>query len=296
MTKLAEGAKDLPKLRGLRAFAASRGNVPPRQGVRGRIPTVRFIRGTSFRRVVRLLALLLLALSLAASAIAQDNTTAGNETNETGANETAPEAPAAAAGPLELVIEAHTEGSGGYFTLEGETAKNPRIRVAPGQEVRVTLRGTDNGVHNFCVGDSRSCTEYVSAPGDVQTFTFTAPESGTVEYFCAPHKGAGMRGSVAVAAAGDDGGEAPAEEGTITGDTIDLGQHDPACEGKVAPAIVEEGIVGAPTLQDYIDACKPQAEGQTKAKHAADLVIPISWGLIGLGVVGVVWVHKYYKP
>lgn len=241
---------------------------------------------------MRLLALLLLALSLAASAAAQ-----GNETNETpSANETAE--PAAPAGPLELVLETHTAGSGGYFTVAGDSARNPTIRAAPGQEVRVTLRATDGGFHNFCVAADQ-CTEYVTAAGQEATLTFTAPESGTIEYYCLPHRSAGMLGTLAIgdgAAAPDGDAGAGGEGGAITGDTIDLGQYDPACAGKVAPAAVAEGVVGAPTLQDYIDACSPQEGPVVVQQSGADYVIPISWALLGVGVLGVVWVHKYYKP
>ncbi|HET6404778.1 MAG TPA: plastocyanin/azurin family copper-binding protein, partial [Candidatus Thermoplasmatota archaeon] len=200
------------------------------------------------------------------------------------------------AGPLELTMETYTAGGGGYFTLQGQSQRNPTIRAAPGQTVIITIVGTDNGVHNICI-PPRECTAFVTAPGETQTLTFTAPESGTIEYYCAPHRAAGMRGNVAIGApGGGDGGQGGGDEGTITGATIDLGQYSPACQGKVAPAIVTQGIVGAPTLQDYIDACTPQ-EGEVEvAKHGADLVIPISWALIGLGVFGVVWVHKYYRP
>lgn len=240
---------------------------------------------------MRLVVLSLLAISLAASAAAQENTT--NETTET--NESTPDAPAEPAGPLAITLETHTAGGGGYFTLEGQTARNPTIRAAPGQQVTVTLKGTDEGVHNFCAGPGK-CTPFVTAAGDTQTITFTAPESGTLEYYCQPHKGAGMKGTITTAAPDSGGDTGGGDEGAISGETIDLSQYSADCQGKVAPAQAAEGIVGMPTLQDYIDACKAKTETQGKAAHPADLVIPLSWGLIALGIVGVVWVHKYYKP
>ena len=248
---------------------------------------------------MRLALFALLAISLAASAAAQENTPNETTSNETAldANATQTDAPAEPAGPLAITLETHTQGGGGYFTLEGETAKNPPIRAAPGQEVTVTIVAKDDGVHNFCFGDAKTCTPFVTSAGETQTLTFTVPESGTIEYFCSPHRGAGMKGNVVVGAAGTDaGGDAGGEGSAISGDTIDLGQYSPACEGKVAPAQAAEGIVGMPTLQDYIDACTPQEGPVVTAKHSADLVIPISWGLIAIGIVGVVWVHKYYKP
>lgn len=255
----------------------------------------RFVyQGDPFFPLVRLLVLALLSLALAPMAAAQ-----GNETNATGtdANATDPTAPEAPAGPLAITLETHTQGGGGYFTFPGESAKNPTLRVQPGQEVTLTIVATDAGVHNFCFGDAKKCTAFVTSAGETQTFTFTAPESGTVEYFCSPHRGAGMKGSVVVGGADTGGDDAGGDEGgAISGETIDLGKYDPACAGKVAPAQAAEGIVGMPTLQDYIAACKPQTETQAVDSHPADLVIPVSWALIALGVVGVVWVHKYYKP
>lgn len=250
---------------------------------------------------MRLLAILLLALSLSATALAQDNTSAGDtgtadgsEADATNGTEDAPAEPAAPAGPLEIVIEAHTTGGSGYFTIEGQTARNPTLRAAPGQEVRITLKGTDEGVHNFCVGPGK-CTAYVTAAGETQTLTFTAPETGSLEYYCQPHRSGGMKGTLAVGdAPADDGGAG--EEGSISGETVDLSQYDPACAGRVAPAIVTQGIVGSPTLDDYIAGCKPATAGAVADKHVADYVIPLSWLLIGVGTVGVVWVHKYYKP
>lgn len=254
-------------------------------------------RGTPLRP----LALLLTALALASPALAQnaapsDNAT-GNETADADPTPGAPVStpPAQAAGPLEIVLEAHTLGGAGYFTLEGAAEKNPVLRVAPGQEVRVTLKGTDEGVHNFCIGTGK-CTAFVMSAGAAETYTFTAPEDGALEYYCQPHRTGGMKGTLAVgdaAAATDAGGVA---EGAISGETVDLSQYDPSCAGRVAPAIVTKGIVGAPTLDDYVAACKSVTTTQAKQMHAADYVIPLSWALIGLGVAGVVWVHKYYKP
>lgn len=253
---------------------------------------------------MRLVALLFLTLALATPVAAQANETSNETaTNETPANESATEeAPAEeGAGPVTIELEAHTQGGSGYFTLPGETAKNPRISVKPGQQVTIVLKGTDVGFHNFCVADKDTCTDYVQAPGETGTITFTAPESGTVEYFCFPHRGAGMKGVIVVGDAPvEGGGETGGAEGEITGDTIDLGTYSPDCAGKKAPASVADGVVGAPTLDDYIKACSASSSGggttEVRAKSGADLVIPISWGLIFVGVAGVVWAHKYYKP
>lgn len=243
---------------------------------------------------------LLVALSLPGVAIAQDTneTPTTNETSDAG-NETttgseANETPDAEtpAGPITITMTAHQEGSALYFMVEGDTRRNPTITVAPGQQVTFHLRIV-SGVHNLNVNNEAK-TDILSA-GDEATIEWTAPaEGGTVEYWCDPHRSAGMRGRVQVGAAPAPGGGG--EEGEISGDTIDLGQYSDACQGRVAPAAAAQGIVGLPTLQDYIDACTPQEGPVEVQKHAADYVLPISWGLIGLGIAAVVWVHKSYKP
>lgn len=110
--------------------------------------------------------------------------------------------PAGAQGQTSFTIQTNNEASSGYFTLEGETAKNPTLNVAPGAMITITLKGVDDGFHNFCVdGAEPKCSEYVESGADTQTFMFTAPASGKVEYFCQPHRGAGMKGTVNAASA-----------------------------------------------------------------------------------------------
>ena len=252
---------------------------------------------------MRLVLLLLVALSLMAPAAAQDATNATNTTgngtpadgNATPTNETPAgnDTPAAPAGPLEIILEGVQEGSAVYYRFPGETQRNPTLNVQPGQVVRFTLR-IASGVHNLNVNDEQKTP--VIGEGEA-SFEWTAPTTpGRVEYWCDPHKSAGMRGTIQVGAA--PGGGGGGEQGEISGDTIDLGEYSAACEGRVAPAAAAEGIVGLPTLQDYIDACT-RTEGDAeppRAKHVADYIIPLSWLLIGLGIVGVVWVHRYYRP
>ncbi|HET6405235.1 MAG TPA: plastocyanin/azurin family copper-binding protein [Candidatus Thermoplasmatota archaeon] len=114
--------------------------------------------------------------------------------------------PAVAQGQTSFTLDTHTDGGGGYFTLEGESQRNPTLNVAPGEQITVTIRGTDDGVHNFCYPDTRSCSEYVQAEGETQTFTFTAPASGSGEYFCLPHRGAGMKGTLSAGGSTTNGG------------------------------------------------------------------------------------------
>jgi hypothetical protein len=247
---------------------------------------------------VRLLLVVLLALSFSTSALAQEappaNETPANETPAEGSETPAEGEPAAPAGPIEIILEGVQEGSALYFRIPGETQRNPTLTVQPGQVVKFTLRVT-SGVHNLNVGGAAKTP--ILSEGEEASFEWTAPtEPGVVEYWCDPHKTAGMRGRIQVGAAAPAGG---GEEGQISGDTIDLGQYSAACAGKKAPAAAAEGIVGLPTLQDYIDQCSA-AQGEVnepvREKHVADYIIPLSWLLIGVGIVGVVWVHKYYKP
>lgn len=244
---------------------------------------------------MRLLILAIAALSLMAPALAQENTTnttAGNETapaNETSANDTPTDAPAEPAGPLVLEMEAVQDASGFYFRLKGQTAKNPAINVEPGQKVTITVTSVA-GVHNLNI-NGETKTAFI-ADGESATLEWTAPaDAKRLEYWCDPHKSSGMKGAIQVGA--PSGGETGGETGTITGDTVPVG-----CADLVAPAIVTTGIVGGPTFDDYKAKC-PTSDTDVAAPDpykSVDYVIPLSWALIGLGVVGVVWVHKYYKP
>ena len=121
--------------------------------------------------------------------------------------------PAGAQGQTSFTLEAHSEGGGGYFTLEGETARNPTLNVAPGETITITLKAADSeGVHNVKVDGEAAGSEYVTALDETVTYTFTAPTTGTKEYFCEPHRGAGMKGlvsaggSTATTSTGENGG------------------------------------------------------------------------------------------
>ena len=120
--------------------------------------------------------------------------------------------PADAQGQTSFTLETHSEGGGGYFTLEGETARNPTLNVAPGETITITLKAADgDGVHNIKLDGAPAGSEYVTAAADTVTYTFTAPASGTKEYFCEPHRGAGMKGLVSAgsttATPSENGGE-----------------------------------------------------------------------------------------
>lgn len=111
-------------------------------------------------------------------------------------------------GQTSFTLETHTDGGGGYYLIEGQTSRNPTLVVPASATITVTLKGTDDGVHNFQV-DGSPASDYVQGAGQVVTYTFTSPGSGGKQYWCVPHKGAGMIGTVRVAgsAAGEDGGK-----------------------------------------------------------------------------------------
>lgn len=246
---------------------------------------------------------LLLALGSAAAQNETANETAANETggspavNETGEGE----APAAPPGPVTLVLEGHGQGTTYFFTLEGRTARNPQLNVAPGSEVTVTLKTVSGAIHNFCTNASgaKVCTPLVGE-GREGSVTFTAPAGeGTFEYWCEPHVTAGMKGTLAVTtepAPAEEEDEAPAE---FAGETVDLGDLGyPQCAGTKIPAASAEQAVGGPTVADYVRECETggNAGPQGRAAHGADYVIPASFALVALGIVGVAWVNRAYKP
>ena len=108
-----------------------------------------------------------------------------------------PAAPAAAQEATSFTLLAHSDGGGGYFTLEGQTARNPTLNVAANTEITLVIKAADgDGVHNVCVGTT--CSEFVQATDETQTITVNSG-AATQDYFCQPHKGAGMLGKLAVA-------------------------------------------------------------------------------------------------
>lgn len=114
----------------------------------------------------------------------------------------APFASAQEEGRTELTLLAHADRQF-YWTLEGSDERNPALVVPPGARVTVTVRNVDDDVHNLVVeGFPRS--GYVNDAGDEVVYEFTAPESGTLGYWCEPHRAAGMRGVVRVAGTPDE--------------------------------------------------------------------------------------------
>lgn len=215
-------------------------------------------------------------------------------------------APAAQAtpAPTAITVIAHADGSDYYWTVEGVAGKNPTLVVAPDADITVTVKNSGDQTHNFGVGVTDKASDYVNTAADVVTFTFhSGAEGQSSEYFCVPHKGLGMKGVLKFAkeiapAPSGGGGDLT---GNINGGSTDLGQFDPACAGMTIPDASANKEIGGPTIPDYVQRCKDikagvQTDSEARAPSNADYVIPISIVLIALGIVGVVWVHKFYKP
>lgn len=121
-----------------------------------------------------------------------------------------------AAAQTTIDLEAHDGGGEFWFTLAGQSAKNPPIKVEPGAEVTISLKNAGAIVHNFVLDAPVKKGIPCCVPGGGSgTFTFTAPaEDATIEYWCDPHRAAGMKGTLVVGAGGaaaggsGDGGRA----------------------------------------------------------------------------------------
>src|SRR5260221_8213559 len=99
----------------------------------------------------------------------------------------APSGVVAQAGQTTFDLETHADGSSYYFTLQGQTDKNPTLTVPANTAITVTIHNTGGAsasTHNFCNSFDNKCTaDFVSADGDKQTLTFT---SGAADgsYWC----------------------------------------------------------------------------------------------------------------
>lgn len=97
-------------------------------------------------------------------------------------------------------LETHAAGGAYFFTMKGETARNPTLVVPANTEITVTLHNTGGAeatAHNFCDSYDNKCSEYVSADGDTKTFKFTSG-TGAGTYWCLPHKSSGMQGNLQI--------------------------------------------------------------------------------------------------
>lgn len=108
-------------------------------------------------------------------------------------------------------LEGYAEDGEFYFTFAGGTERNPTLVVPAGAEITVNFHSI-SGLHNVHV-EGQDAGDFVDT-GESTTYTFTAPDSGTVAYWCDPHRSAGMEGVVRVAGADGDDGPVPGDNGT----------------------------------------------------------------------------------
>jgi plastocyanin len=74
------------------------------------------------------------------------------------------------------------------FYVEGESVRNPALRVQRGERLRITVTNASPGmVHDLAI-DAVSATTPLLSAGQAGAVEFTAPEApGTYEYRCRPH-------------------------------------------------------------------------------------------------------------
>lgn len=99
-----------------------------------------------------------------------------------------------------LNVTGHDEGSNYWFTTErfGENVRNPPILLKPGFTYVVNFTNAGSVEHNFHVGAPINRNTTLIPGGASETITFTVPSnaSGTLSYWCDPHRNLGMQGTV----------------------------------------------------------------------------------------------------
>ena len=140
-------------------------------------------------RASRILSLILLALLL--GACGSDDSGGGSESNGSNNNDGGD-----AAQTLDVTAS--------DFKFEPTS-----FSVDPGADVSVSLTNDGETAHTFTVSDPDF--EVEAAAGASAEGTFTAPQSGTLEYVCAFHPD--MKGTITVGdSAGAGGGEVPEDD------------------------------------------------------------------------------------
>lgn len=102
----------------------------------------------------------------------------------------------------QFVLEGHQAAARYSFLSPESPQHNPALAVPADAAVEITLRVV-SGVHNLRVGlENATARTAILTEGEEATLSFVAPANGFLEYWCDPHKSAGMRGRISV-------GEAP---------------------------------------------------------------------------------------
>lgn len=281
------------------------------------------------RRTALLFLVAAMLVGLVPTTHAQGNTTSNSTTNATttsgvtngtadnGTANNTTTTPAAPAGPLDVNLEGHGDNGVFYWEIAGQTSHNPLIQVEPGQQVTFHVTTVSGAAHNLkicaneaadaCLSDSAIKPSAVISEGNELDVTWTAPDKdGFATYICTIH-GTTMSGRIQVGKAASPSTTGGGDfTGSIAGDTVNLGDVytggdlPDACKTMKIPAIVTKStsskpITGGPTVSDYAKWCIVGGNPPRPAS-GADYVIPVSFAVIGIGVLGIVWVHRYYRP
>jgi hypothetical protein len=84
------------------------------------------------------------------------------------------------------------------FYLEGETQRNPPIKLRPGEQVKITLRNEDDGMrHDFRIQAWNTGIPPIVGKGEQSIILRVPSVRGATSYACTPHA-ASMSGVIEV--------------------------------------------------------------------------------------------------
>lgn len=112
----------------------------------------------------------------------------------------------------EVTITTHSGDGDFWFECSGAvcgTGRNPTLTLEAGHTYQFVVQNDDNVGHDFNLGGAVGEGSAFLNAGESDTFEVTVPSgaSGEAEYWCNPHRSAGMVGTVVFeSAAGDDNG------------------------------------------------------------------------------------------
>ncbi len=181
-----------------------------------------------------------------------------------------------------VTIEVGTRGNGGDFAYAP-----PAVRIDP--ETEVTWEWTGNGgQHNVVDENGAFESDLVADTG--YTFSRSFEETGTVKYFCQPHKTLGMKGVVVVGdvQVGGGGGGDGGGDGSVGGTETPRTTAVPDFGGYLDDVSNFDGTVADGTGQDAVtvDVGAPGNNGDFAFEPAAVHVDPgttVTWEWTGNG-------------
>ncbi|HZS15896.1 MAG TPA: cupredoxin domain-containing protein [Candidatus Dormibacteraeota bacterium] len=99
-----------------------------------------------------------------------------------------------------------SSGSGPTVTARNYSFTPSTVAVSAGQQVTVTFVNAGTTAHSLTLDNGGG--DVTAQPGETQTLTFTAPQSGTVTFHCKFHP-TQMTGSFTVGGSGAGGAASP---------------------------------------------------------------------------------------